>query len=418
MTPLQKIQLRQSETREKINTLLGVEDRTAEQTTELETLTARMSELETEFRAALSAEPPDDSTSTSATLTGDPEDRERLELRSKARLTNYVSAAANGEAFDGAEAEYASAMGCRGGYMPVDMFMPEARERQQPEIRVVTPSVTAPGATAAIAPVLFQRTAASALGVQFPTVESGEANYPVLTTAPTAAVKAKDADAPATAGAFRLDTRKPRRVTGQFTVRVEDLAVLPGMEESLRDAINDAVGDEVDAQVFNGAASDFATDGEIRGLFAQATDVAAAGSAETFASGVARFAGLVDGQYASSMSDMRAVIGVDTFAKYAALFQSNGDVSLYDYLSGKLGGIRVSKRMPAKASNAQKGMVARTAGAQPIRVPVWRGVQLIRDVFGDNAKKGTVTVTAYVLIGSPHLPYQTNTVVEIHPKLA
>ena len=417
MTKIQKIQLRQSEIRQKINDLLGVEDRTAEQTVELEGLTSEAQAIEVEFRAALVAEPPDDATT--ATPAGDPEERERLELRSKARLTNYVSAAANGEAFDGAEAEYASAMGCRGGYMPVDMFMPEARERQQPEIRVVTPSVAAPGATAAIAPVLFQRTAASALGVQFPTVESGEANYPVLTTAPTAAVKAKDADAPSTAGAFRLDTRKPRRVTGQFTVRIEDLAVLPGMEESLRDAINDAVGDEVDAQIFNGSASDFATDGEIRGLFAQATDVGAAGSAETFASGVRRFSSLIDGQYANSMVDLRAIIGVDTFAAYAALFQSNGDVSLFDYLSGKLAGIRVSKRMPAKASNAQKGMVARTAGAQPIRVPVWRGVQLIRDdVYGDNAKKGLVTVTAYVLIGSPHLPYQTNTVVEIHPKLA
>ena len=417
MTTKQKIQLRQSELRQKLNELLGVEDRTVAQTAELGTLTTEAQSLEVEYRAAVIAEPPADDDGTRTSPTGDPEERERAEIRSKSRLTNFVSAAANGESFSGAESEYASAMGCRGNHMPIDMLMPESRERQ-PEERAVTPGVTAPGATAAIARVLFGRTAASALGVRFPAVESGQANYPVLTTAPTASVKAKDADAPATAGAFRLDTRAPRRVTGQFSVRVEDLAVLPGMEESLRDAINDAVGAEVDAQVFNGSASDFATDGEIRGLFAQATDVAAASAKETFASGVARFAGLVDGQYANSMSDLRAIIGVDTFATYASLFQSNGDVSLYDYLGGKLAGIRVSKRMPAKASNAQKGVVARTAGAQPIRVPVWRGVQLIRDVYGDNAKKGQVTVTAYVLIGSPHLPYQTNTVVEIHPKLA
>ena len=416
MTKIQKIQLRQSEVRQKLNELLGVEDRTAEQSTELETLTGEGQRLEVEYRAAVVAEPPADDTTRTAPA-GDPEERERAEIRGRARLTSYVAAAANGEPFDGAEREYADSMGCRGGHMPVDMLIPEIRERQ-PETRAVTPGVTAPGATAPIAPGIFQRSAAAALGVQFPTVESGQASFPVLTTAPTAAVKAKDADAPATAGAFRLDTRMPRRVTGQFTVRVEDLAVLPGMEESLRDAINDATGDEIDNQVFNGAASDFSTDGEIRGLFAQATDVTAASAIETFASGVARFAGLVDGQYANSMADLRAIIGVDTFAAYAALFQSNGDVSLYDYLSGKLGGIRVSKRMPAKASTAQKGMVARTAGAQPIRVPVWRGVQLIRDAYGDNAKKGRVTVTAYVLIGSPHLPYQTNTVVEIHPKLA
>ena len=349
MTKTQQVQLRQSEVRQKLNELLGVEARTDEQTTELETLTSEAQSLEVEFRAAVAAEPADDDGT--RTPTGDPEERERIEIRSKARLTNYVSAAANGEAFSGAEAEFASAMGCRGNHMPIDMLMAS----REPEERAVTPGVTAPGATAAIAPVLFGRTAASALGVRFPAVESGQANYPVLTTAPTASVKAKDADAPATAGAFRLDTRAPRRVTGQFTVRVEDLAVLPGMESSLRDAINDAVGEEVDAQVFNGSASDFATDGEIRGLFAQATDVAAASAKETFASGVARFAGLVDGQYANSMADLRAIIGVDTFAAYASLFQSNGDVSLYDYLGGKLGGIRVSKRMPAKASNASEG---------------------------------------------------------------
>ena len=274
MTKIQKIQLRQSRNPPEAKRAFGRRGSTAEQSNELEKLTGEAQAIEVEFRAALAAEPPNDSTTRTAPA-GDPEERERAEIRGRARLTSYVAAAANGEPFDGAEREYADSMGCRGGYMPVDMLIPEIRERQ-PEMRAVTPGVTAPGATAPIAPGIFQRSAAAALGVQFPTVESGQASFPVLTTAPTAAVKAKDADAPATAGAFRLDTRMPRRVTGQFTVRVEDLAVLPGMEESLRDAINDATGDEIDNQVFNGAASDFSTDGEIRGLFAQATDVTAA----------------------------------------------------------------------------------------------------------------------------------------------
>ena len=274
-----------------------------------------------------------------------------------------------------------------------------------------------PNPTQAIAPVIFQRTAGAALGVSFPTVAQGQAGYPVLTTAPTAAVKAKDAAGPSTAGAFRLDTRVPRRITGQFQVRVEDLAVLPGMEESLNGAINDSLGDQLDVQLFNGAAANFTTDGEVRGLFVQATDVTAASATETFATGVARFASLVDGQYANSLADLRCVLGVDTFAQYAGLFQSNGDVSLWDYLMGKLGGIRVSKRIPAKSSNAQKGLVARTAGSQPIRVPVWSGVQLIRDPYTD-AIKGNVSITALMLVGSPHLPYGTDTINEVHPKVS
>jgi len=413
---LRKLMTRQSELRETINTLAAKTDRTDSEETELRSAREESTKLETEYRSALAASTDDGGDGAGGDGAGfvDAEERERRELRAKTGIGAFVRAAVDGKNLDEAAAEYASACDVAGGLMPVDMLLTETRERED---RAVTPGVVAPGATAPIAPVLFQRTAAAALGVQFPTVAQGEAFYPVMTTAPTAAAKAKDAAAPNTAGAFRLDTRKPVRVTGQFTVRVEDLALLPGMEESLRSSLDDALGDVVDGAVFNGAAADVNTDGEIRGLFAQAADVAVAGAVETFDTGVARFAGLVDGQHAVGYDDVRAVVGTETFAKYAALFRgTDGETSLYDYLRGKLGGLRVSKRMPALASKGQKGIVARTAGSQPIRVPVWRGVQFVRDPFTD-AGKGQITVTAYLLIGSPHLPYGTSTIVEIHPKL-
>ena len=57
MTILQKLQLRQSEIRQAINTLLGNDARTDEQQGELEKLTGEGQGLEVELRAALIAEP-------------------------------------------------------------------------------------------------------------------------------------------------------------------------------------------------------------------------------------------------------------------------------------------------------------------------------------------------------------------------
>ena len=292
--------------------------------------------------------------------------------------------------------------------MPIAMLM------REPEVRAVTPGVTAPGATDSITPVLFQRTAAASLGVTFPTVPSGQANYPVMTGAPTAEVKAKGATAPETAGAFRLDTRTPRRVTGSFKVAVEDLAQLPGMEESLRAVMDDVMGAKVDDQVFNGDNQAPNLDG----LFRQAADVTAASAVETFDSGVKRYADLVDGTYSDSFGDLRAVIGPKTFAKYASTFRgADGDTSLYGYLMGMLGGLRVSARMPAVSGMAQKGLVAKTRGSQPIRVPVWQNVQMIRDQY-KGAQEGEITITFYLLLGSPHLPHGQSTIIETHPKLS
>ena len=131
---------------------------------------------------------------------------------------------------------------------------------------------------------------------------------------------------------------------------------------------------------------------------------------------MARFAALVDGRHANGWGDLQALVGVNTFAKYAALFMSNGDVSLADYLAGKLGMLRVSTRVPALASMAQKGIVVRSAQAQPITVPIWKGVELIVDPY-TQAAKGQRVITAVTLVGSPFIPYGTAQAVEVHPTL-
>ena len=190
MTVLQKLQVRQSEIREKINTLLGNDSRTNEQQAELETLTTEGQKLEPEIRAALIAAPDPETTITD---TGDPEQRERLEIRSKTGLADFLSAAAGGREVSGAAREYADAVGCSPlERLPLDIF-----RNGQPETRAVTAGPAVDGPVEPAVPYVFQRSAAASLGIQMPTHGGGMVQIPRVTTAPPADTLAKDATAPA-----------------------------------------------------------------------------------------------------------------------------------------------------------------------------------------------------------------------------
>ena len=363
-------------------------------------LRGQLAGLEVEYRAAVADE----------TVTVDAETRERSELRSRSAFGDYIAAAVLGQSLTGAAAEYAAAEGCP-GMLPVALFgAPVAVEH-----RAITPgpAAGAESTTQPTVPALFARSDSAALGVQFPAVAAGEAHFPVLSTPPPAAIKAAGAAAPVTAGAFTLAKRSPSRVTGQFQVQVEDIALFPSIEADLGTAVQSAVSDAVDSQVLNGTG----TAPQLTGLFKAATDVAAAANAETYATGLSRFASLVDGKLAYGWSEIRALIGIETFAKYAALLPTaGGGESLFDVLASKLGALRVSSRAPAKASDAQKGLAILGGSMAPIRVPVWSGVQLIRDIYS-GAGTGLVTVTAVTLLGSPHVPHGASQVIEVHPHL-
>ena len=312
----------------------------------------------------------------------------------------------------GASAEHADAIGCA-GYLPMDLLSPETRER---EVRAVTPgpsSMRPSAQTRPTVPFAFSRTDAAALGISMPMVAAGEQHYPSLATSPPASMKAKDVAADATAAAFALVKRTPGRITGQFTVRLEDLSLMPSMESDLRTAIAAKLAESLDKQVISGDGSG----ANLSGLFKVATDVTKATAKETFASGVGRYAEQVDGTHANGFGDIRALIGTDTFALYAGLFQGSGDTSLYDYLASRLSVLRVSTRVPAVDASAQKGIVVRAAQAQPIQVPIWRGLELIVDGV-TQAAKGQRVITAISLIGSPFIPYGTAQVVETHPKIS
>ena len=394
--------LRQSEIREAINALLGNDSRTEEQQGELEKLTGEGQKLEPEIRAAIVAEPDPQEV---VTDTGDPETRERLEIRKKTGLSDFLAAAVAGREVSGAAKEYADAVGCAPlNRLPLDIFVDG-----QPETRAITAGPAIDGPVETAVPFVFQRSAAESLGIQMPTHGPGAVQVPRVTTAPPADTLAKDAPAPSTAAVIALDSHSPKRISGQFEVRAEDLAVYPALEAVLGESIRASLSNRLDEEVFNGVAAG------LNGLFTQAANVAVAAAVETYATGVGRFAALVDGELAYSLSDLRCVVGPSTYAKYMGLI-SDG-MPLGDYLESKLGSFRVSNRMPAVAAKGQKGIVTLNGGPSPIRVYVWNSLEIIRDPYS-GAGAGKVTLTATALVSEVYIPHGTSQVKEINPKLA
>ena len=412
MKPSQKIDLAIRESRGKLLALGARGDAVTDaEKLEFESLPTEIREKEKEFRAAVLAE---DAAAVAAAADldrsgGDPETRERSEIRGRTGLADFLRAAAGGTSVSGAAKEYAHA--CKVpdvGHVPMALF---GRSVPPVEERAITPGPAVKGALQPIIPYLFERSAAASLGIAMPSVPSGQVQIPKVGTAPPSDTLAKDGTAPATAAAVTLVNQSPVRIAGSFEVRVEDLAVMPSLESALSEAMQGSLSNELDEQTFNGAA------GELNGLLTQATDVAAASSVETYATGIGRFAALVDGRHAYDLSDLRAVIGSKTFALYAGIFSGNGDVSLFDYLTRILGSIRVSDRVPAVASTAQKGIVVLSASSTPPKIHVWDAMQIVRDPYS-GAGVGKVTLTATALVSPLYIPHGTSQAIGVHPKLS
>ena len=108
MTLTQRLQIKASEQRARLGEIGALDELTPELRTELDTLGTAHQDTEAQLRASIAAEG-------EATPAGDPsvdpEARERVELRSKTGISEFLRAAVGGAAVSGAAAEYAAACG-------------------------------------------------------------------------------------------------------------------------------------------------------------------------------------------------------------------------------------------------------------------------------------------------------------------
>ena len=319
------------------------------------------------------------------------------EILGKARLGNAIRAVIDGKPLSGAESELRAAFSLSGDHeIPHELFEP--REAKEKRAATDAPATGTQVNEQPVQPFIYKEGVAGFLGIDMPQVGGGTASHPVLTTGTPAGMKAKGAAADETEAAFTISTSTPKRVTGSFRVRVEDMALFPQLEDSLRRDIPMSLSNAVEEQILNG-------DGvapNIDGLLKRLTDPTAAATKDLPGTYVGTVAGSLDGIHGYTLGDLRTLAGKATYRAMAANYFDSTAVSVASYLDAATAGVRMSDRIPDVASNVQPGIIR--LGMRPMCAVsvVWGGVTLIRDIYS-GAASGEIVVTALQLIGDVHV---------------
>ena len=412
MTNAQRLAVRLSEIRQRLNTIAGLEGDafTDEIRQESDRLQTEFRDKETQYRSALIAE--GETERRALETEPDAEMRERLELRGRASLGRYLAAALRGRQPDGAELELREAAGIGDG-IPLELW--DTAPERQAEHRQNDASTAAPGTVGVnldrIRPAVFSQSVLPRLGVEMPRVESGTYASATITASLTAASKAKGARQDATAAAFTVTPVTPKRISARLGIRIEDVAAVgqENFESVLRQNLSLVLSDELDNQGLNGAGGNSGAD--LVGLFQRLTDPADPGTVATFDDFAASLAGGVDGLWALSQADVALLVGPVTYQLAGRTFQAatnyKGELSAASYLMAQASSFKTNKRMPdaAAASKVQQGILYRMGrsmmggeGAMRTAVcPHWNEIS-IDDIYSGSAK-GERFFTMHVLLG-------------------
>ena len=211
MTNSQRLAVKLSEIRERLNTLSGIETLTDENRSELDAKQTAFKDAETQYRAAVLSETEDEKRA--ALEAPDSEQRERVELRERSSLANYLTSAMSGRLPAGAEAELNAAAGIAAGQIPMELW----EVRNGAEKRVVTdPPGTVGVNLDVIRPAVFANAVMPMLGVEMPQVGSGTYVTATISTSLTAAAYGQGTDAAATAAAFTTGTSTVKRISARL----------------------------------------------------------------------------------------------------------------------------------------------------------------------------------------------------------
>ena len=333
----------------------------------------------------------------------DAEMRERVQLRGRASLTEYIKAALAGRQVSGAEGELRAAAGVDG--IPLELWDTPVETRA--DANTGTPGTVGVN-LAPIQPAVFANSVAPRLGIEMPRVSTGTYASATISTNLTAGAKAKGSARESSAVAFTVSTATPLRVSARLSIAIEDVAAVgqANFESALRENLSLALGDSLDNFALNGVRAANATDDAAanpKGIFSALADPNPAPSAvATFDSYASTHAGGVDGLWASTLKEVSIVCGPATYRHAASVFQAatnyKGEYSAAAYAMDKTGGFWTNKRMPDVASNIQQAILHRKGRSMKTAVcPHWNQIS-IDDIYSDSAS-GIRHFTMHILLG-------------------
>ena len=413
MTASQKLQIKASEQRSRLNELSGLDTLTDDQRGELDTLTTAYADTERQTRAAVLAEDGDKVETHATTL--DTQGRERVRLRQRATLGGYLAAAAAGRLPGGELAEYASACGSEDGQIPLDLFESDRPAIEKHDDAITPAPSTGTGASLhPVQPYVFADTIAARLGIAMPSAPSGSHSWARISTPLTAGAKTKGAAAESTAAVLSAVSTSPRRISARLSVEAEDLASIgtTTFEPALRSNLTGALSNSYDEQCVNGSGTAPAVDGLLHQLTRPDNPTAVV----DFDSLLATAASYIDGTWARTLRDLTIVTNVATYQKSITTFRDGatdhkGSEAASTYLSRVLGMWTSAARMPDAPATGETNagiapaIVRRTGRSLLAAVhPTW-GSLSIDDIFSDSASARR-HYSLHVLVGAAVLIIQ------------
>ena len=360
MTNKQKLELRLSSIRQRLNTIGGLEgaEFTDEIRSESETLQTEFADAEVKFRSAVIAEGENNGGGELRRV--DSEDSESAEIRQlsdKVELRHYLDTAACGGNLTGPESELNAALHLRsaGVSVPWQAIAPRRRvERVEARADAATalPRLRAADNRKGLYRRVFDGGASEFLGIRFDSVPVGEASHFVLTAGVTPAHKAAGADEDASAATIVGKVLEPHRLTAAYSFRVEDLARSQHLEEALRQDLAGALREGMDSAVLNGA-----TDGPA-GILSTLTAPSDPTVEIDYAGIIKEASSGVDGRFAKNLLQVRLLLGAQSYRKIASSFSTDGApkrIGLFDPEIRRFGRVRAHSSLFQRYSKGIAG---------------------------------------------------------------
>ncbi|MCY4374311.1 MAG: hypothetical protein OXC31_11105 [Spirochaetaceae bacterium] len=370
MTTLQKLQVEQSEKRQKVNELLALEEMTDEQRGELGTLTTRLQNLETELRAAIVVQGEEEERAAGMFGNGDGEAGERGRLLRETRATDYLAAAAAGVGLTGRAADCNAALdlptvGSEGGIVvPWQMLEVRQADRQAVETRAFTTTANNDGGEVQrpILARLFGASVMSLLGVRLDSVAMGRQEVPIITSgvAPMQTKEAEPGAAPV-ASSFGMANLRPKKLVGSYSFTHEIARQVVDVEGALRRDLSSAVDAAMSHIALQGQEPTEANPERIEGFLASLTQVDDATEASADRYG-ALPAEATDGIHGFEEMHTMVVLGVESYKHSAAKYLAGAAESGSDLLKRRSGGILASVFVPPPTNAGIQSALLHAAG--------------------------------------------------------
>ena len=318
------------------------------------------------------------------------EAQEFIALREKFDMNHAAKCAGGEKPMQGAEAEFAAAClgtvhGPQGGAaIPMEWF------DDGPLLEDVEKFATtlADGAREIVQQPVLERiyspSALSFLRVDPIAASPGVQNWPTFATSGAATARDRDQAVDESNTSITVRQVTPTALSMRYRLNVEDSLVLGNNEPLHRMDMINAMVDAYDGFRLGDAG------------FGSITDVVSA--VVTTWGEIANLGSLsMDGLYAQSEMDIRALMSVESYRYGAGNFYSDVvPLGAIQYLRSQGTEVRSTNRIVHEGDKASQNLIARTR-EQGAVTPMWGGIELIRDIYtGADRRRVWLTAVSYV----------------------